>query len=120
MILRTLCLVVSTIFLTVILFRLRNTHLKKNLRVFAHLKNRSIAVDKGQFVKAGTLIGRVGNSVRASGILHLHMHVQNKATFDHGEKVTYPLRFRKMLRKRLLFWQEFSNGYLFRNDRFSD
>jgi murein DD-endopeptidase MepM/ murein hydrolase activator NlpD len=87
---------------------------------FAHLKNGSIAVEEDQFVKAGTRIGRVGNSGGASGILHLHMHVQNKATWDRGGKVTYPFRFRKMLRKRLFFWREVSNGFLLRNDKFSD
>lgn len=89
---------------------------------FAHLKNGSIAVEEGQFVKSGTLIARVGNSGGASGLLHMHMHVQNKATFErHGtEMVTYPFRFRKMFRKRLLFWKEVANGALLRNDKFTD
>jgi murein DD-endopeptidase MepM/ murein hydrolase activator NlpD len=86
----------------------------------AHIKNGSIVVVENQFVKAGTFVGRVGNSGGASGILHLHMHVQNKPTWDRGRKVTYPIRFRKMLRKRFLLRKEVSNGYLLRNDMFSD
>jgi hypothetical protein len=84
-----------------------------------HFRNGGIAVDKGQLVRAGALVGYVGNSGGSSGILHLHMHVQNRASWDPDGKVTYPFRFRRMLRKRLLILKEVQNGYLLRNDRFS-
>jgi hypothetical protein len=86
---------------------------------FAHLKKGSIAVVEGQFVEAGTLIGRVGNSGRSTHP-HLHMHVQNKPTSDPDGRITYPFRFREMRRKRLIFWKDVSDGYLLRNDKFSE
>ena len=86
---------------------------------FGHLKKGSIAVVEGQFVKAGTLIGHAGNSGYSTHP-HLHMHIQNKPTSNPDGRITYPFRFLKMQRKRLLFWKEVSAGYLLRNDRFSD
>lgn len=93
---------------------------KETYVFLVHFRNGSIVVKKGQFVYAGALIGRVGNSGGASGILHLHMHVQNKAGWAADGRVTYPFRFRQMHRKRLLFWSEVTDGYLLRNDRFTD
>jgi len=85
---------------------------------FAHLKQGSVTVEEGQFVKAGSLMGRIGNSGYSTHP-HLHMHVQNKATAEREGRVTYPFRFSKMRRERLLFWKEVSNSYLLRNDKFS-
>jgi len=48
------------------------------------------------------------------------MHVQNKPTSDLDGKMTYTFRFTEMYRKRLIFWEEVSDGYLLRNDKFSD
>jgi hypothetical protein len=86
---------------------------------FAHLKKGSITVSQGQFVKTGTLIGYVGNSGYSTHP-HLHIHVQNKPTSDPDGRITYPFRFYEMRRKRLVFWQKVSHGYLLRNDQFSD
>jgi len=86
---------------------------------FAHFKKGSIIVEKDQFLKTGEFIGRIGNSGYSTHP-HLHMHVQNKATSDREGRITYPFRFHKMFRKRVLFWTEVCNGYLLRNDIFSD
>ena len=86
---------------------------------FAHLKKGSIAVEEGQFVEEGTFLGTVGNSGYSTHP-HLHMHVQDKPIADADGMVTYPFRFNEMKRKRLMFWNEISDGYLLRNDRFTD
>jgi len=86
---------------------------------FAHLKRGSPAVVEGQFVKAGTLLGHVGNSGYSSHP-HLHMHVQNQATAASEGRKTFPFRFKEMRRKRLIFWRDVSHGALLRNDKFSD
>jgi murein DD-endopeptidase MepM/ murein hydrolase activator NlpD len=86
---------------------------------FCHLKKGSIAVKEGQFVAAGTLLARIGNSGNSTHP-HLHMQVQNKPTSDPDGRKTYPFRFNKMQRKRLIFWKEVNNGVLLRNDKFSD
>jgi len=88
--------------------------------VLIHFRNGGIKVEEGQSVKPGDLIGYIGNSGGASGILHLHLQIQNSAAFERSGSVTYPFRFRKMMRKRWLFWEEVNNGYLLRNDKFSD
>ncbi len=85
---------------------------------FGHLIKRSITVEQGQYVKAGTLLGNVGNSGNSTHP-HLHMHVQNKPTSDPDGRMTYPFRFLKMRRKRLILWKEVRNGALLRNDKFS-
>jgi hypothetical protein len=92
----------------------------KKYVVLIHFRNGGIEVEEGQSVKSGALIGYVGNSGGSSGILHLHMQIQNSAIFERSGSVTYPFRFREMLRKRWLFREEVTNGYLLRNDRFSD
>ncbi|MBA7617359.1 hypothetical protein ES703_24673 [subsurface metagenome] len=85
---------------------------------FGHLKKGSITVEEGQFVKTGTLIGHIGNSGYSTHP-HLHMHIQNKPTSNPDGRITYPFRFLRMRRKRLMFWKEVSDGYLLRNDKFS-
>ena len=64
-------------------------------------------------------MGLIGNSGYSTHP-HLHMHVQNKPTSDLDGRITYPFRFTEMYRKRLIFWKEVSDGYLLRNDKFSD
>jgi len=85
----------------------------------AHLMKDKIPVEKGQVVKKGDILGYVGNSGNTS-FPHLHMHVQNKPTADPEGRITYPFRFHKMKRKRLIFWREVSNAALIRNDRFHE
>jgi murein DD-endopeptidase MepM/ murein hydrolase activator NlpD len=92
----------------------------KKYVVLIHFRNGGITVEEGRSVKTGALIGYIGNSGGVSGILHLHMQIQNSPAFERGGSVTYPFRFRKMMRKRWLFREEVSNGYLLRNDKFSD
>lgn len=84
-----------------------------------HLKKGSITVEQGQFVTAGTVLGRIGNSGYSTHP-HLHMHVQNKLVSDREGRITYPFRFSRMRLNRLLFWKEVKNGALLRGDRFSD
>jgi len=79
-------------------------------RVFlAHLVAGSVAVDEGEYVTSGALLGRVGNSGNSEAP-HLHLHVQD------ASETGVPFRFRSMQRKRWLFWTEVTNGYLIRND----
>jgi hypothetical protein len=79
--------------------------------LLAHLVAGSVAVEEGEVVTSGTLIGRVGNSGN-SDAPHLHLHVQS------ASETGLPFRFRSMQRKRWLFWTEVTNGYLIRNDWF--
>jgi len=56
--------------------------------VFGHLKHKSIAVQVGQSIKRGAVIGRCGNSGTGSETSHLHMHAEEKDKtlpmyFDH-------------------------------------
>jgi hypothetical protein len=50
---------------------------------FAHFKQQSIKVKKGQFVKTGELLGLCGNSGRSSEP-HLHFHIQNTLDIAAG------------------------------------
>jgi hypothetical protein len=77
----------------------------------AHLAAGSVAVEEGEYVTSGVLIGRVGNSGNSEAP-HLHLHVQSES------ETGVPFRFRSMQRKRWLFWTEVTNGYLIRNDWF--
>ena len=83
---------------------------------FGHLIKDSIAVKEGEIVKTGTLLGFVGNSGNST-FPHLHMHVQNKSISDPEGRITFPFRFKKINRKRLILWKEITNGVLIRNDR---
>jgi len=85
----------------------------------AHLMKDKIPVEKGQTVKIGEILGYIGNSGNTF-FPHLHIHVQNKPTADSEGRITYPFRFKKMRRKRLIFWREVSYAALIRNDRFCD
>lgn len=85
----------------------------------AHLMKDKIPVEEGQVVQKGDILGYIGNSGNTS-FPHLHIHVQNKPTADAEGRITYPFRFNKLKRKRLIFWREVSNAALIRNDRFTD
>ena len=84
----------------------------------AHLMKGKIPVKEGDNVKAGTILGYIGNSGNTY-FPHLHMHVQNKPTADSEGRITYPFRFKSIDRKRLGFWHRVTNASLIRNDRFS-
>jgi hypothetical protein len=86
---------------------------------FGHLKKGSRTVEQGQFVEAGALLGRIGNSGYSTHP-HLHLHIQNKPTSNSEGRITYPFRFKKMQRKRLIFWKQVNNGALLRGDKFRD
>jgi murein DD-endopeptidase MepM/ murein hydrolase activator NlpD len=92
---------------------------QKKFVYFGHLQKGSITVEEGQSVTAGALLGRVGNSGYSTHP-HLHLHVQNKPVSDPEGRVTYPFRFSKMRRYRLILWHVVKNGALLRGDRFSD
>ena len=79
--------------------------------LLAHLVAGSVAVEEGEYVTSGALIGRVGNSGNSEAP-HLHLHVQS------ASETMVPFRFRSMQRKRWLFWTDVTNGYLIRNDWF--
>jgi len=79
--------------------------------LLAHLVAGSVAVEEGEYVTSGALIGRVGNSGNSEAP-HLHLHVQS------ASETMFPFRFRSMQRKRWLFWTGVTNGYLIRNDWF--
>lgn len=83
----------------------------------AHLMKDKIPVEEGQNVIKGDILGYIGNS-GYTFFPHLHIHVQNKPTADPEGRITYPLRFKKMKRKRLIFWREVRNAALIRNDKF--
>ena len=83
----------------------------------AHLMKDRIPVKIGQTVEAGTLLGYIGNSGNTF-FPHLHIHVQNNPKAVMEGRITYPFRFKKMKRKRLIFWRKVRNGDLIRNDRF--
>ena len=79
--------------------------------LLAHLVAGSVAVEEGEYVTSGALIGRVGNSGNSEAP-HLHLHVQS------APETGIPFRFRSTQRKRWLFWTDVTNGYLIRNDWF--
>ncbi len=81
----------------------------------AHLQQYSIKVKPGDSVETGDFLGRVGNSGNTD-FPHLHIHVQNTPVYDIETTRTYPLRFRKFKRMRVLFWREEENGFLLSND----
>jgi hypothetical protein len=83
---------------------------------FGHLIKGSIAVKEEEIVKTGALLGFVGNSGNST-FPHLHMHIQNKSISNPEGRITFPFRFKKIYRKRLIFWKEITNGALIRNDR---
>jgi hypothetical protein len=52
--------------------------------LIAHFRQGSLAVEEGQQVAAGTILGRCGNSGRSS-IPHVHYHLQTGAAYGEGE-----------------------------------
>jgi hypothetical protein len=84
----------------------------------AHLGKGSIRVKTGDTVKAGDLVGRAGNSGNTSWP-HLHMHIQDQPGINR-HATAYPFRFDTMVRKRWFSWRTVIEGFLIRNDLFSD
>ena len=56
--------------------------------LYAHMRPGSLAVKAGDIVKAGQLLGRVGNSGNSTEP-HLHMHIDNEPSFLAGQGVPY-------------------------------
>jgi hypothetical protein len=56
---------------------------KNRYAYIAHLKRGSVTVKQGQHVSSGQLVGNCGNSGN-SDFPHIHMHVQDTATFNIG------------------------------------
>lgn len=93
-------------------------HFDKDRYLFmAHLMAETIEVQKGDSVKFGDIIGKIGNSGNSSWP-HLHMHIQDKPAIGMVETEAYPFRFKEMERKRWFFWQKTKNDFLLRNDFF--
>ncbi len=61
----------------------------------AHLRNKSIKVDEGQFIKSGDLIGRVGNSGNST-MPHLHINLFDQMSDPFTAKVI-PFVFNKYM-----------------------
>jgi hypothetical protein len=55
---------------------------------YAHLKKGTVAVHKGQHVKAGTVIGELGNTGNTSGP-HLHFHIMDGPSAMGSQGVPY-------------------------------
>lgn len=82
----------------------------------AHLHPGSLAVNMGDTVASGDLIGLAGNSGNTSWP-HLHIHIQDRPEIDR-EATAYPFYFRNLEHKRWLGWNDEESTYLLRNDLF--
>ncbi len=60
--------------------------------ILAHLECRSVAVQAGQTIRAGDLVGMCGNSGNTS-IPHLHIHAQRGERFSPGSSWGIPVMF---------------------------
>jgi hypothetical protein len=90
---------------------------KEQYIFLAHLHQGSLAVQQGDQVKPGDLIGTIGNSGNTSWP-HLHLHIQDKAKLNDTNAIGQPFRFKRMKRKRVWGWETLQDGYLIRNDYF--
>lgn len=68
-------------------------HGKGEFSLLAHLKRGSVTVKKGDKIKAGQVIGQVGNSGN-SPFPHLHFHLQTTPEWFRGDGL--PIRFAKV------------------------
>lgn len=82
----------------------------------AHLRQGSIKVQKGETVQEGQELAQVGNSGNTD-FSHLHIHIQDTPTYDIEKTRTYPIRFKKVQRKRYFFWRTLEDAYLLSNDK---
>lgn len=81
----------------------------------AHLQPNSILKKIGDRVAIGESIGKVGMSGNTD-FCHLHIHIQDRPEYDIENGIAYPIRFREIKRKRILFWRNLKNEYLLSND----
>ncbi|HYG23881.1 MAG TPA: protein kinase [Verrucomicrobiae bacterium] len=85
--------------------------------MLGHLQKASILVRKGDPVKTGQLIARVGNSGNTSQP-HLHIQVQNQTSLFDAETKTFPIAFQPVDLKRAGWIPASPRSLLRRNDRF--
>lgn len=55
---------------------------------YAHLRRHTVAVKKGDRVRTGQVLARVGNSGNTNGA-HLHFHVSDAPTFEDSEGLPF-------------------------------
>jgi hypothetical protein len=69
--------------------------------MLGHLQRGSVSVERGERVRRGQHIARVGNSGNSSEP-HLHIQIQNEPTFDADRSSlrTYPILFRGVVQTR--------------------
>lgn len=65
---------------------------------YAHLQHGSIKVHKGQHLKMGDIMARLGDSGNAGGP-HLHFHVSDKPTFELSEGIPFVFSTMEVLGK---------------------
>jgi hypothetical protein len=84
--------------------------------LLAHLMKDSVVVREGDPVRRGDKIARCGNSGNTSEP-HLHLQLQNRATFDAPDLRTYPMLFSNVRRTRSGRTELLAQADLRRNDR---
>jgi hypothetical protein len=82
-------------------------HSERFSAVLVHLRNGSVKVAEGQHVKAGDLIGEVGNSGNTTGP---HLHFQLMRGDNPFTATGVPCRFRSYERYRRKAWEKVTNG----------
>jgi hypothetical protein len=75
--------------------------------VLAHLRNGSVTVTEGQYVKAGDLLGELGNSGNTTGP---HLHFQLMKGDNPFTATGLPCRFRAYERYRGKSWEKVTDG----------
>jgi murein DD-endopeptidase MepM/ murein hydrolase activator NlpD len=80
---------------------------EKIFALFAHLKENSICVKKGEIVKAGQLIGRVGHSGNSTAP---HLHFQLMDNIDPKKSSGIPCSFRNYEEYRNGKWEQIEIG----------
>jgi len=83
--------------------------------LMAHLKQGSVRVLAGEYVRLGQLIAECGNSGNTSEP-HLHLQVQNHDDFYASDLRTFPLLFRDVTRVRFGRGKQLNEADVRRND----
>ncbi|RVT50376.1 M23 family metallopeptidase [Rubrivivax albus] len=81
----------------------------------AHLKQGSVRVAVGDTVRCGQFIALAGASGNTD-FPHLHVHVQDSASYDLHTSRSIPFRFRDVELRRHLWWQRVDSIDLIAND----
>lgn len=81
----------------------------------AHLKQGSVRVAVGDTVRCGQVIALAGASGNTD-FPHLHVHVQDSASYDLHTSRSIPFRFRDVQLRRHLWWQRVDSIDLIAND----